>query len=412
MQKTSRTDNSPVLQGHYWAVENIRTISGLGDLSIAGRNQLPYGEPDRLFNLYVEHGIAKVATRPYPSFDDKTWTVEFEVGEAKVVAIEFDGYWRMHDLKWRFITDEFPHLFWVDDSGKLFVQTWDDVESRIELAADVEKIKAIRAWKNVSFPEQDLGLVAAYIKTDGKVYYRGYCTQIDGRVVWETETEIEEFTGTAVSLNLFRTNDYRTGIVIEDNQGKIHMLITDRNWAGMAIAPEYLSVAPISVVTEFIPLEFITAIHTEHLSVAPTDITAELLFANTENEILFAGNIPVTKIDENDEEYDDWGWVIEVRVKNPIPVLALGEVTATDIISNTLIQMDSIDRIDDYTFRLNATDVVVNGFNNLLGNIRIDIVGVKNPAGYIYENMTKTFAPVNLVPEFIPLPEVDSIWNE
>ena len=97
----------------------------------------------------------------------------------------------------------------------------------------------------------DHGLIAAYIKSDGKVYYRNLCEQEDGKLIWDLERQVAGFSGNAVNLNLFITNDYRTGIIIENSQGRIFWFITSRNWAGMAIASDKI-VARSNIKVEFI----------------------------------------------------------------------------------------------------------------------------------------------------------------
>ena len=47
------TDNA------HWNTEEIRTKEGLGDLSVAARRILPYGRPDKLYNIYVDNGLLK-----------------------------------------------------------------------------------------------------------------------------------------------------------------------------------------------------------------------------------------------------------------------------------------------------------------------------------------------------------------
>ncbi len=409
--KTTVTDST------YWTVETIRTKEGLGDSCITARRFDPRGKPNRLYNIYVDNGIVKTAYREYPDYHEVGWQYQFDLGQGSAVAIAFDGSWELHKVKqkylWCLITDENPYVFWVDNSGDLYVQTWDDVDTRVHLASDVVKVKAERGWKNVSFPERDHGLIAAYIKTDGRPYYRSFCYQeVSDKFIWETEREVEEFEGTANTLNLFITNDYRTGLVIEGTDGKVFWLITDRNWAGMAIAPESITVAPIKVTATLTPIEYPEGYETEYLSVAPTEVIAELLFADTANEVMTISNVPTTMLDENDEEYDDWGWAIEFRVRNPIPVLTLQDAIFTDVESGLAIAMSSINEIGENTYRVIVDDVVEAGINNIGGNVKLTISGVKNPAGYTYETFTETFAPINLVPTYIPLPEVEAIWTE
>jgi len=62
---------STVMDATYWTVEEIRTKAGLGDLSVAARRQVPYGSPDKLFNVYVDNGVVKTSTRSYPDYEEK-----------------------------------------------------------------------------------------------------------------------------------------------------------------------------------------------------------------------------------------------------------------------------------------------------------------------------------------------------
>lgn len=420
MQHFSRTDNTPVMEPHHWAIENIRTLSDLGDLSVAARIQVPYGVPDMLFNIYIEKGIAKVATRPYPSYMDKTWTEEFEIGQAKAVAMAFNAYWKIYQVKWRMIMDDFPHLFWTDNSDNLYVQIWDDVGTRLHLASDVVRVKAIRGWKNVSFPERDHGLIVAYIKTDGRPYYRNFCYQeVSDKFVWETEREIEEFTGTANTLNLFITNDYRTGIVIEDSDGKAFWFITERNWAGMAIPPESITVAPIKVEATLIPIEYPEGYETEHLSVAPVSVIYDLRYALTDNYFREIYNEPVDVYDEELEDYvEDWGKVLIFTTQNRLYSIDKADFVITDskninYYADTIAEIVNSDELGVYKYKLSFLDE--KSFNDVddVGVLKYIAVGTTtNGVDVKYDTFQKTFYPQNLVPTFEPVPEVDSIWNE
>ena len=156
-------------------------------------------------------------------------------------------------------------------------------------------------------PLVDQGVVAGYIKTDGKVYYRNYSYQSTGEYAWENERQIVEFTETAVNLNLFITNDYRMGFVIEDSTGKNHLYVTERAWAGMAIAPERIYANPYEIHLDLIELDYVNGYEDIHLKANPYEIKLDLLFASTENSILSSENKPIVMLDENEEEYDDWG---------------------------------------------------------------------------------------------------------
>lgn len=125
-----------------------------------------------------------------------------------------------------------------------------------KLAEGVKCCKAIRGWKNLVIQHQDHGIIVGYIKNDGKVYYRNYCIQEDGSEAWEYERELTSFTGVATNINLFITNDYRSGFIIEDSLGKIHWLVTHRNWGGMASPVENINTSIRDIRFEVIPIKY------------------------------------------------------------------------------------------------------------------------------------------------------------
>lgn len=234
MQVVVARAKSSIQDAGYFTIENIQTKTGLTDISVAARRQKNKGIPDGIFVINLDNGVAKTLFRAYPDITKVGWTAQFTVGSAKAVAICFDGHWVRYKNLWNLITDKYPYIFWVNSSNQLQGQLWSDESTKFELATDVVRVKASRGWKNAAFLDKDTGLVVGYIKTDGKIYYRNYCLQPDGETIWEPERQLEEFTGTAVNLNMFVTNDYRTAFIVEDSLGKIHWFITERNWAGMA----------------------------------------------------------------------------------------------------------------------------------------------------------------------------------
>ena len=51
------------------------------------------------------------------------------MGLGSSVAIAFNGYWERYRKLWRLITEEKPWIFWVDSTGVLWRQHWDDISS-------------------------------------------------------------------------------------------------------------------------------------------------------------------------------------------------------------------------------------------------------------------------------------------
>ena len=402
--KTTITDST------YWTVETIRTKEGLGDLSVVARRFKPYGGPNRLYNIYVDNGIVKTAIREYPDYRGEKWQTQFELGQGSAVAIAFDGHWEWYRKKWQPVTVEDPFIFWVDNSKKLWVQIWDEESTKYELSTNVNKVKALRGWKNVNIKHNDQGVVAAYIKTDGSVYYRNYCVQENGLVVWENERELEEFTGVAVNLNLFITNDYRMGIIVQDNQNGIWLCITDRNWAGMGIPAEKFNIRATATLN-LLEVLYRRPKH-DHTFTLRAAAEIAFLFGRTDNTIVELINVAETRLDEELESYEDYGFRIKVRLNYETMEVPTFSLTDATTLSNIPIGSVSIAEAG-YEFIIHIDESLWEfGINNVAGDINISISNFTNEAGYNYDNINSSFTPINLVPTSIPLPEVEAIYNE
>lgn len=277
---------STVMDSTYWTVETIRQTTGLGDVSVAPRRFKSYGRPNRIYEIHVKDGEVITSIREYPDKLREGFKNQFSLGLGTSVAVAFNGEWERYRKFYRLVTEEKPWISWVDNNGYLWTQRWDETETRMQLSSNVVKVRMIRAWKNTAIHYLDQGIVAAYIKTDGKVYYRNFCIQEDYSEAWEYEKELTGFTGTAVNVNLFITNDYRMGFIIEDNTSKIHWLVTVRNWGGMASPAESIvtsikditfNITPIKYHDTFDNENITSSVAIEHFYVCPADVIPTII---------------------------------------------------------------------------------------------------------------------------------------
>ncbi|MDK9712307.1 hypothetical protein [Acidaminobacter sp.] len=223
-------------------VFTIQEGAELTDVDVTVKRTDTSAEPAEAYALAINDGVAHVMSKPLPYDDQIPWVDRMTVAlSATAVAIEFDGYWDRDyaTRRFNFVTEEYPWLFYVQ-GGTLYAKYWEDAE--ITLATDVAKVCAIRGWLPANGDQSnDQGLIVAYIKTDGLVYYRSYCIQVGGGKLWEVERNVAEVMTAAADLALFRTNDFRIGFMISTG-GVMYWLLTARNWAGMSIWPEVLQV--------------------------------------------------------------------------------------------------------------------------------------------------------------------------
>lgn len=392
--KTTVTDSN------YWTVETIREKAGLGDISVAPRRLYKnYGGPDRLYEIHVDNGEVLTSLREYPDKLKQGWQPQFSLGLGSAVAIAFDGEWELYRKVWRLRTHEVPWIFWVNNLGELYAQLWNDEDTRVQLASGVDGskgVKAIRGWDNINITAQDQGIVVAYIKA-GRPYYRTYAYQINETRVWEIERELTGFVGTAVSTGLFLTNDYRLGILVESVSGIITWMVTGRNWAGLALIPDHITVNA-NVEVDFIPISYYQAFETEQILIsASADV--KYLYADDFNEFTLVQNI--------DNGSGDFGKIIQFRTSHDIFDFTTSEFEIYDDKGMPYAPLTINE--NNGLFTLTFED-----FNNFKNSIllKAKAVELKNEAGYLYSSFEKSFLPVNLLPTETPLPEVLEVWNE
>ena len=376
-----------VRDSDYWIVETIRETSGLGDVSVAPRRFKANGRPNRLYGVHVHNGEVKTLLREYPDKLKQGWVEQFSLGVGSSVAMAFNGHWERYRKLWRLITDASPYISWVDNNNDLWVQLWNDETTRVKLSMNVSKVRMIRAWKNTVTNYLDQGIVAAYIKTDGKVYYRNYCIQEDSSEAWESEKVVGNFAGGVNSVNLFITNDYRMGFVIEDSLGQIHWMVTQRNWGGMASPAENLVTSIQDIMFEVTPIKYYDTFEIENIDTSITDI-----WFNVAMPIY-----PVLLNINNDDQ-----WTIRLQFSHEIDYDLSNVKTAFSVKDSTNVVFNVLSTsagVDNSELVLNMTN-----FNGAAGNLFvtynrniIQLDCLNQGSRFAIEGFTSQFTP-ELVP--------------
>jgi len=215
--------------------------------------------PSIAYAICIDSGIANVYKRNFPTDFEKPWIKQWEIGSAKEVAIEYNGIWTLDSKKkWYYLkTEEYPYVFYVDNSNILWVQYWNDSTTKLQLATGVTQISACRAWQSSDDLTLDQGLIISYVK-GGIVYYRVFCTGQDGISLWETEREVTALGTGNTTLCVFRTNDFRVGFITE-NTGEIRYTLSKRTYAGQSVRPEsvYSEIAGCEII--YTPIQYLSA---------------------------------------------------------------------------------------------------------------------------------------------------------
>ena len=170
--------------------------------------------PDQIWIVGIEKGKMLVSRRDYRESysSNPVWTGVYTAGEALDAAIEFDGRWVLRESEDVFTieTEDQPWYFWIDPDHLLYAQHGEDENSRILLDIDVSAVSACRGYSSNIYPEQDQGLVVAYIR-DNQPFYVQYVYDINlGMKRWLTPELL--LSGEQVTdLRVHRLNDYRLG---------------------------------------------------------------------------------------------------------------------------------------------------------------------------------------------------------
>ena len=193
--------------------------------------------PSLAYALCIDTGIAILYDRRFPTYIEKPWNYVWTLGAATETAIEFNGTWKIDAGKqWYYLQTELtPYIFFVN-GGTLYVQQWNNAETRIPLAESVAQISVCRGWQSSDDPLFDQGLIIGYLKS-GSVYYRALCLQESGELLWETERQVTELGSGNETLCVFRTNDFRVGFITEKN-GAFQYVLSSRTYAGQSVRPE------------------------------------------------------------------------------------------------------------------------------------------------------------------------------
>lgn len=200
--------------------------------------------PDQVWIIGIEKGKVLVSKRQYSENQTSRpeWKGEYTPGKGIAAAIEFDGSWVLREQAERYTleTQDQPWYFWVDENHVLYGQFGNDEETRIALGTDVADVSACKGYSSNLFREQDQGLVIAFLKTNGKAFYRQYVLNTGtGQKQWLSETALEpleEWT----DVRVHRLNDYRIGFELSNSSHNV-WLISERTYVNQASPPQFRS---------------------------------------------------------------------------------------------------------------------------------------------------------------------------
>lgn len=228
------------IDGGYLAQRVLDVAMDVMDLAI--RQISSSNGPDEIWIVGNDAGKTLVRKRDYNEENvNVTWTAVAAMGYFKAGAIEFNGQWVLRAAagKYTLNTEEVPYLFLVTEEGQLWAYHGPNDEVPFLLDTSVTMVRACRGFSSIDYPEQDQGLIVAYLKTDGTAWYKQYVwNEYSQQFYWLPEVQIG--IDTWDHINVSRLNDYRVSFQLSNSEKNL-WIYSDRTWVGQATPPEFFS---------------------------------------------------------------------------------------------------------------------------------------------------------------------------
>ena len=234
-------------RGVFFTIDAGNFAEAVDDISmdvrdITMRQILESNGPDQIWIIGIEDGKMLVSRRDYQESytSAPTWTGVYTAGKAIDAAIEFDGTWvlRREQEIYTLETEDQPWYFWIDPDGVLYGQDGENEASRLVLASGTIAVHACRGYSSTLFPDQDQGLVCAYLKSDRKAYYRQYVLNTEtGEKQWLGEVPLES-SEEWDDVRITRLNDYRICFTLSNSTHNL-WLMSSRTYVNQAAPPQF-----------------------------------------------------------------------------------------------------------------------------------------------------------------------------
>ena len=218
---------------------------GINVLDLAIRQPAYMSGPDEIWLIGLDAGEVLIRKRSYTDTNaNVAFTHVASMGKGAYGAIEFNGLWvfRRDIHKYTIETYEEPFVFIIRANGDLFVYNGVNDEEPYLLDTNVTIVKACRGYHSILYPEQDHGLVAAYIKSNGEAWYAQYCyDQTTETHFWLSPILLDA--GPWNHIVVSRLNDYRLSFQLSDDDHNV-WIYTERLFVGQSVMPEIFSIKP------------------------------------------------------------------------------------------------------------------------------------------------------------------------
>lgn len=394
---------TPLTEDRYLEKQTVLSSSNITKTSIAVCHPRLMRGATEVYIGYLESGTIKVARTTYvEEMDRHVWDTDIGYSQAaEDFCLCFDGTMpKAPNGYTEFKTEQLPWVFWTLDGVLYGRKLWDESEPFVIAEANCSAVSAVRAmWS--SYGSFDFGLIVFFL-LNGQLYYR----QLIGNE-W-VDAEIVSFGPSGISweeLAAFRTWDYRVGVQLKGSDGLYYEMFTQFMGSGKQNA-EHIEIRSFDVESNFIELSYHNTKQVEHVEIQKVNASSNL----------YSTEVPYIQSAFNvEDENGDWGTTIKVVFSYYLDIEAskLAEEYMQFVLTDSIGVQYAVSNASIANDRMTVTLKFMN-FNNAYGVCKIQYT----PGSAISVAETKVkftsleFTPQNLVPIDVPIPEVESVWNE
>ena len=353
------------------------------------------GTDDVMWAAYIESGVLKV--KYAEDTDPVVWNSYklSRITKARTLSMAFNANIAGSSNYYEFITDEKPYIAYTRGT-QLHLLNLNTNESTLIVSGNVDDVSLVRSPKLLN-SSVDYGFTIFFLM-ENTIYYR---QMIDGE--WYdaevVDTGLEDVT--YVSIEAFRTWDFRTGLQIVTSDGELYQLISYPE--GLFQQEEHIEMS-MSANVQLRAVEYHDTQETEHISM---NMSANVAL------IYGLSAIPLT-VENVEDEDESWATLIEITFDYPN--------TADSLNTSAFTLVDSF-----------GTNYVCEGYNLSQDGLTLTLQFQEFNAAYYADSMTVsytkpasgglmspatqtdsfslTFVPTNLVDPGNP-PEFLNAWND
>jgi hypothetical protein len=377
----------PIKDYKMWQTSQVANFTGRASIAVARPDYRRM--PNRIYVAGIDNGAAKIYSGGFDGIDaPQSWALELTIPDAVEISIAFEGRFKPYKKRIEFYTtDEYPWIFWVDASGTLHAQYWDDETTTTELGNNVTSCSATMGINSIE-NEWGYGLLVAWTTSIGTVFYAQY---FNG--AWSNGITVTQAPANAVEVTISRVADWRIIFLVKDNTGATTALyfrsiaISMSNWERVELLRTKVE-AELNDVT--------------HRTNKSDDEKVELA-GITSDGVKYGINAPEALLAYNiDDGIGNYGRFVMIQFRDDVYNFAAADFTIAGTSGTTYSGLNASrpEGKDKNWLLLEFQD-----FNNAPEDCTITYTAGALSSGVTSaESFTITFTPTGLVPSEIPAP--------